>query len=112
MALADSAALLAMNFNNVVSQVQVAALAYAGTVNAEVNTTPNHANRLDLAQRVMKDSSQKYTHLLVGYLVAENTSSLTLDSSGTSLTLSDSVVLGAVQGVWNDMANAVANPNV
>lgn len=77
---------------------QQAILVAADSVILEVNTTPNHANRLTLAHNV-KTGPERYTALF--------TQSIVSDGSIAPGTVTDAQILARVQAVWDSIAGTV-----
>jgi len=76
-----------------VGRVCMSALIYAKTVSAEVSSTPNYNNRIDLARRFANDPvalAQKMAYLIASDATAEG---------GT-----DTTIHSLVQAGWNTMA--------
>ena len=109
MALTYSNAFSAAAFPTILAQVQVAILANCAVVFAELTSVTNDTNRRNLAYAVVKNPTA-YAVKFADYLLAKNTTTLSMDAGGASLTVSDAAVLAAVSGVWDELANSVASP--
>jgi len=82
------------------ARVQMADLSAAQAISTEATDTPNHANRISLAQQVAR-SPDGYKGAFTNMLCAEGITSASTDEEISSM----------VSAVWNTMAGQPPLPN-
>lgn len=81
-------------------RIQMNLVQFAQTVLQESNVTTGHAQRVDLANRVLADSPGYAARMAVGIVQDANISPTAPEGAG----ITDQILDGAVQAVWNAFA--------